>query len=318
MWDDDRRGLQHILSERQAKDDMTRDEAIRFLGERAVDVIARGSETQRFEVRGAVRLHVEHDGARVVLVHRPGSNAWMLTGFELESDEQGAGYDATPSTQAASTRTRRDLGADGPIVGGARTGDNAPMASRPIAAITERLGEAFKTQRTFNRWWHGTVGTQYHKVQVEADFRHVYERAQAYIDDMARYANEAGDQAPDLLPKLETLSDAVAGLFSIDADKRDAEAIANEPLMRSGQYTVDVCVADSDGQLVRDTAGEELRQFFGMSETQGEANEAAAALAKEYPGATVKQGVLSEDGFALFKGVTPETMEVFAQALGHD
>lgn len=357
--------------------------------------------------------------------------------------------------------------------------------------IREKLGDAFSSKRTFNSWWHRTVGTQYHKAEIDPEhFGPVFNMAQRFIDDIARYANTAADLAPNLLPKLEKLSEAVSGMMNISRDSKNAKAIADPifqgtlndkvytdseletqfnlnadqitlyhefraavnqsldslaisemnrlakmeklklseeglsleetaqyyrdqfegelekaqdavtdlrdrqrierdmlnkiaeedaangkesrhyadlmvkmqnrqrseleeanlavsnfqqlqigitdklvkieklkengyaPLMRFGDYTVDIFLEGEDkdgnktGKPALDASGEEIRHFFGMFESEAEANKAARILQEEYPNATVKQGVLSNEAASLFKGVTPETVELFAQLAG--
>lgn len=96
------------------------------------------------------------------------------------------------------------------------------------------------------------------------------------------------------------------------------KATGYAPLMRFGQYTVDVFEAGEDGKPLKNADGEEIRHFFGMFENESEANEAARALREEYPNATINQGVMSQDSFRLFRGVTPETVEVFARMMGEE
>ena len=96
------------------------------------------------------------------------------------------------------------------------------------------------------------------------------------------------------------------------------KATGYAPLMRFGQYTVDVFEAGEDGKPLKNADGEEIRHFFGMFESEAEANEAARALREEYPNATINQGVMSQDSFRLFRGVTPETVEVFARMMGEE
>ena len=77
------------------------------------------------------------------------------------------------------------------------------------------------------------------------------------------------------------------------------------PLMRFGRYTVDVIGADGS------------REFFGMFETEREANAAARKFrAAAEPGAAVNQGILSEEAYKQFSGLTPETIELFAEVAG--
>ena len=54
------------------------------------------------------------------------------------------------------------------------------------------------------------------------------------------------------------------------------------PLMRFGQYIVDVAKFDENGEPVIGDDGNPDRPFFGMFETEAEAKEAAEILAEEY------------------------------------
>ena len=87
-----------------------------LLTERIVETIARGAEARRTEGGRSLNLWIEHDGARAVLVKNPGSNSWLLTGFELRPDGRGVVFDTVSPTQSAPTVTRRGLGAGRPIV----------------------------------------------------------------------------------------------------------------------------------------------------------------------------------------------------------
>jgi len=80
------------------------------------------------------------------------------------------------------------------------------------------------------------------------------------------------------------------------------------PLMRFGRYTLDV----------KETlpGGDEKRVFFGMFETVSEMNQMARAFRETDPNYTVTTGTMSQKSWKLFSGVTPETMEVFANMMG--
>ena len=91
--------------------------------------------------------------------------------------------------------------------------------------ITERIADIFRKTGTFNVW-HKTFGSQFHKAKIDADFRPVYELAQKYHDDISRFAVEAADMAPDLLPKLDKVSDAIRGFSNWSRDTKDAKAIS--------------------------------------------------------------------------------------------
>jgi hypothetical protein len=73
--------------------------------------------------------------------------------------------------------------------------------------VIERLSDMTTSQRGFNRWWHRTVGTQLHKAKTNKQFAPVYYAVQDFMKDVSRMATLAADQAPDLLPQVDNLSD---------------------------------------------------------------------------------------------------------------
>lgn len=80
------------------------------------------------------------------------------------------------------------------------------------------------------------------------------------------------------------------------------------PAMRFGEYAVTVWGKDkTDGPL-----------HFEMFESQLAANLAAKRMEKAYPDAKVEKSVLNKEMFSMFKGVSPETVELFAKYSGMD
>lgn len=107
-------------------------------------------------------------------------------------------------------------------------------------------------------------------------------------------------------PERATALLATANGIMDRADKvKTLQSRGYAPLSRFGRYTVDVV-----------TNGE--RQYFGLFETAREANRMAGRLREEFGAASVTQGTLSEESFKLFAGITPETLELFGNALGLD
>lgn len=286
-------------------------------------------------------------------------------------------------------------------------------------------------------WWSRTVGTMHNLAQRSPEFKRVYDAVQNFLGDVSLYATEAANEAPNLLPKLETFRDITktplsaedtkaiagpifegtlswtrdengepvpeddpqkAGIVWTDAELRDrfklgdrqiklyrefrsavdksltdliisdmlryagkdAEPVRDEvlsamtperaarilqehlaeladaatperaatlsntgaaigdkaaqarrlmdrgyaPLTRYGHYTLDV--VDANGERV----------YFGLFESEAEANRMARRLREAHPGAQVAQGTLSERAYQLFAGVSPETMELFGNMLG--
>lgn len=89
-------------------------------------------------------------------------------------------------------------------------------------AVRDAAGDLFKNPGVFNAW-HKSVGTQYEKARKSPIFRRVYEAAQDFLHDTSFFANTAADQAPDLLPRMESLKDVAKRLT---LSKVDSEAVA--------------------------------------------------------------------------------------------
>lgn len=76
------------------------------------------------------------------------------------------------------------------------------------------------------------------------------------------------------------------------------------PLSRFGETSV----------YVEDKDGEQL--YFGLYESEREANRAERALREEFPDAMIRTGKMSQEAHKLFHGVTPETLSLFGNAVG--
>lgn len=113
-------GIAHILEARQRKDGLSEKEAIQSLS-KVVESIALGQEVARLSYDNSVAVRVENAGYRVSLTQNPGSNAWVVTAFEVSQAHGRSGFDTRPSTQPISTLSREGLGADSMA-----TGDTSP------------------------------------------------------------------------------------------------------------------------------------------------------------------------------------------------
>ena len=102
---------------------------------------------------------------------------------------------------------------------------------------------------------------------------------------------------PDLAERLLQLSNMVVDRAATAKELQDA---GYAPLARFGRYTLDV--VDQTG----------TRQFFGMYETMRDSNLAKLQMAQAFPGAKITQGTMSQEAYKLFAGITPETLELFA------
>ena len=125
------------------------------------------------------------------------------------------------------------------------------------------------------------------------------------------------------------INDLEASLALYQATDRNVEKIFVQaknlkkagyaPLMRFGKYTVLVQAIDpATGQVLRDENGESMTEFYSQYETESEALAAKAMLEKEYQDADVRitAGTKSEMSHQMYSGISPETLALFAEAVG--
>jgi N12 class adenine-specific DNA methylase len=291
----------------------------------------------------------------------------------------------------------------------------SPMFSRTVemqVAVSQRITDLLTTQKTFNGWWHKSIGTPYHKSQIDADYRKVFDSVQSYISGMATFANSAADMADKLIPQLKSISDLwkskrpsqadikaiSAPIFAgtlVDEKVYSADELRNKfkltenqiELYRQFRAAVDKSLDDlgktdilsyvgKDAEHLRDdilnaetasrsaimvaahlnsigksddakavldkgmrvadlkakgyaplsrfgkytlyvTKGDK-ELYFSLFESEAEANARMRELKAdpEFAGATFTQGVLSSESYKLFNGISPDTLELFADAIG--
>ena len=117
-----------------------------------------------------------------------------------------------------------------------------------------------------------------------------------YLQSLAEEDEERADELNDTIEGVNSRADQALRLM----------ARGYAPLSRFGKYAV---YAEGED-------GEQL--YFGMYESQREANRAERALAEEFPDAKIRSGVMSQEQHKLFQGVTPETLSLFGEAVGLD
>ncbi|WP_262880421.1 PLxRFG domain-containing protein [Pseudomonas paralcaligenes] len=127
----------------------------------------------------------------------------------------------------------------------------------------------------------------------------VHIAARVLRDHLARRADDWPDRATHLLNLAHGVTERAERVAQLQAE-------GYAPLSRFGKYTVDV--VDQDGE----------RQYFSLFESKREANLMAEQMKVAFPGANISQGTLSEEAYKLFAGITPETLELFGNALGFD
>ena len=168
------------------------------------------------------------------------------------------------------------------------------------------------------------------QAREDAELRHSVER-ENMADLLASIPNEKTraeslrlmeERQAEEMAKLDKASKPLEELQGSFNDKsrqiRKLQSEGYAPLMRFGQYTVDVARLDDEGHPLLDEDGNPDRPFFGMFESESEARKAEKILTEEYPGYSVTRGVLSTEANQLYRGLTPETAEMFARLLGTD
>lgn len=168
------------------------------------------------------------------------------------------------------------------------------------------------------------------QAREDAELRHSVER-ENMADLLASIPNEKTraeslrlmeERQAEEMAKLDKASKQLEDMQGSFNDKarqiRKLQSEGYAPLMRFGQYTVDVARLDDEGHPLLDEDGNPDRPFFGMFESESEARKAEKILTEEYPGYSVTRGVLSTEANQLYRGLTPETAEMFARLLGTD
>lgn len=113
-------GISHIIEARMRKDGMDYREVTRMLTEDIVKTIVLGVEYKRNIAPDGKSfvLKIRHNGYEANLVKNLGSNAWVLTGYELHDKDvpnggDRVGGDTSNPTHITPTRTRDNVGAFG-------------------------------------------------------------------------------------------------------------------------------------------------------------------------------------------------------------
>ena len=144
VWDDAKKGIQHLLERRQDADGMTLAQAKRFVLEDVVAAIAQGQEVRRTEVGKALRVTVAHNNVEAILVRRTGTNAWVLTAFEVLPDPNVRSATQALGTQSTPIRSRHELAgsANSLALGGQHGNTATPADVQAIkSAATAAVGQ---------------------------------------------------------------------------------------------------------------------------------------------------------------------------------
>lgn len=169
------KGIAHIIEARQRKDGLTEKQTVALL-DRIVETIARGSEVKRREFNGHQRVDLGYNGVLATLVKNPGSNAWLLTGFEIrESDDNRVGKDSPTSTSDAPHTPGAGEVADSlpPRTGNERHAlatETVGLGERPSMDVTSSVGsEDLIVKRSTDGSIQGAYDPRTQKVYLVAD-----------------------------------------------------------------------------------------------------------------------------------------------------
>jgi len=152
------------------------------------------------------------------------------------------------------------------------------------------------------------------EIQADIDELEMAERQETDEEALENIRGELSGARAELAEvekERDGLRKAIEEMYKAKARMEQLKAEGYFPLMRFGKYTVDV---ESD-QIDPDT-GRPERIYFGMFETEAEANTMARLMQVEYPRADVSTGIASQDDWRLFPGLTADVVESFARLTG--
>lgn len=107
---------------------------------------------------------------------------------------------------------------DGPLFSRSRLADIKGSALSQLDNILSHPGKV--------SMWDKTVGTMRHLAERNPFFKPVYESAQQNIDDVSMLANDAADQAPRILPRVDSMGDIVGKNRKRPVSAADNKAVA--------------------------------------------------------------------------------------------
>lgn len=206
-------GISHIIEARMRKDGMDYDEVVEMLVTTTVETIAKGSVFARFEQGGATKLQLVLDNHLVNLVKNKGSNAWVITAFEIFEDGTGKGYGKTSPTHNQSYSARTDVGASNKVSDdgqGVGFDTSKPTHTTPTLA-RDSMGASDKTNIT-QLTTDSNEDTRYSQIFDETDKQSVSEvfnslDSQTLTDGWNKHLQEVWDSLFDGNIAYSTLSE---------------------------------------------------------------------------------------------------------------
>jgi hypothetical protein len=132
------------------------------------------------------------------------------------------------------------------------------MRERVTEGVKDHLEAALNSKRTFGVW-DRTVGTQINKARKSPEFKRVFDKANEFIRDISYFASTAADEAPTLLPKLESITSLGKGLMGTMTGKRQAQLREAAQVVYEGTLAKTVY---SDAELSKRGVSPEARTFY--------------------------------------------------------
>ena len=247
------KGISHIIEARMRKDGMSYDQVVRMLTQDIVETLARGSIAGHW-VRNEGKsesIQIDYNGHRAGLIRNKGSNAWLLTAFELYPTDvnsagsvdterttntkptltrqgegavelnsnggQRVGFDTTEPTHSKPTRTRQGMGAfDGNNVQQSEAKRNQQDAEQTHAREFKEKAQHILNTQSLQLGWDFTS-------DVELSARNVKTET-----DLSQYQNPQSEQSIDTESdeQLTQESYSRSPIKSVDANiKRGREAM---------------------------------------------------------------------------------------------
>jgi hypothetical protein len=167
-----------------------------------------------------------------------------VPGRDAEAVDSGAG-----STAAAESAAADDAG-----VAFSRKFDSAALTQ----SVKDRIEAAFNTKRSVSLW-DRTVGTKINLARKSPEFKRVFDKANEFIRDISFFAARAADQAPNLLPKLESVRTLGKGLLGTMTGERQKAITAAGEAVFQGTLNKQTF---TDAELQRRGLNEQARTFY--------------------------------------------------------
>ena len=219
---------------------------------------------------------------------------WEKMGIPTQNREEGAAYDGTINhatyldaqagrgaqgilAEDQGQNRQADSGAEGSnpqALGGSEVGFSRTQAAQQFTGkAREAVQDFFGSAGAQVDWLDRTFKTQYAKAQKFPQFGRVFNKVQEYIEGVSTLANQAADNAPSILPKLEGWRD----LAKTGLKPEDAKAVAAPIFEGTLSWTrvdgelvpIDEARADGfEGEAGVVFTKSELRDRFGLTDGQ--------------------------------------------------